>query len=158
MTFKITKDLVDQARRRYSFTDVKNSIRQGSGNVYGALGELVVLEYYKQKGAEVLDYQAADFDFLINGRKVDVKTRVCRAEPLPWFRCNLPAYSVTQKTEFYIFVYVNKQMTQAHLLGGINKADFLRLARFYKSGEPDGDRFRFSCDTYQIILRQLKKI
>ena len=49
-------------------------------------------------------------------------------------------------------------MNEAHFVGGNTKREFLQLARFYKAGEPDGDRFRFACDTWQIIFRQLKKM
>lgn len=160
MFYKIDKTLINQARKKYPFGALGNSITAGGGNIYGALGELITIEHYKQKGADVRDVGCLDYDLLINGLRVDVKSRVVKdaKRVAGWYRCTIPAYSIRQDTEYYIFVMICKQMNAARIVGGISKAEFLQLARLYYAGEPDADGFRFPCNTYQIIVRQLKKI
>jgi hypothetical protein len=155
---KITDQQIEQARGRFPFGALKNSITKGKRNIYGALGEVLTIDYYKALNLKILDAPTYNYDLVIEGRTVDIKSRVLSGSPRPYFACNIPAYNTKQETEFYLFIYIKKDMSVAWLAGTIEKAKFLQLARFYKKDEPNGHGFRFPVDTFQIIARQLNKL
>ena len=159
----VTQAQIDRAKSRYKFGVLPGSITGGKQNVFGALGEIVVLDYYNKLGKDIQDTPTTDFDFIIDEKKVDVKSRPVNNKPKPFHTFNLPEYSVRlQKCEFYLVVWIRKDLQFAWIYGYIEKDEFVRLARFYKKDEPynyyNGKPSVYHVDTYQIINRQLKKI
>ena len=73
----ITEQQLNNAKKRNTFGVLKNSIKNGEGNYLGAVGELVLMDYYRNKGAKVEDIQTFDFDFKINDYKIEVKVQEC---------------------------------------------------------------------------------
>jgi hypothetical protein len=149
-----TKQL-KRAKNRFNFSNLKNSITNGAGNLVGAVGEILILDYYITAGHNVEDLQSYDFDLKIDGRRIDIKSRLVKNKPN--FNCNLPAYNLKQNTEFYFFVFVANDYSRAWFAGYISKIDFLQKAAFREKGENDGGSFFFKCGTYQIKVGQLNK-
>jgi hypothetical protein len=153
----ITETHKERAREKAVFLPTNKSITGNARNLYGALGEVLAAEYLRELGHEVKEINTVNFDMIVNGRRCDIKTRIVSKPPRGWYSANIPAYSIKQKTEFYIFLYILKDLKAAFIAGYIEKDEFKKIARPYRAGEYDGFSFKFPCDTYQIIQRQLKQ-
>jgi hypothetical protein len=147
---EITEDQRRRARELYSFKALKGSITKGSNNIFGALGEILILDHYIKLGVKIEHAQHYDYDFLIGGRKVDVKSKKHLKGRLPredW-RVNIPAYNTKQRTEFYFWVHICEELKEAFLIGYIKKEKFFKDARFCKKGEYDRNGYNFRADCY----------
>ena len=157
-TINITKQQKERARVRFQFERLQNSILEGGGNLAGALGEIIVHDVFTEKGFEVLDQSNFDFDLIINGFKVDVKTKKIGSHLVPSeeYACNVPAYNTKQKCDFYFFVEVTEDYEKAFLRGYIKPKEFYQKAKFYKKGEKKG-KFVFRCDSYEMKIKDLNQ-
>lgn len=137
----------------YNFCNLNNSITEVKSNIYGALGEIVVHEYFKDKYK--CDFNSTfDYDLIIEGKKVDVKTR--KAKGIPRGKCGIPAFNPNQKCDYYFFTNVSYDYKTAYIMGYISKAAFFKLAQFKKKGDLDEDGiFVFKSDSYVIYYNQL---
>lgn len=153
----ITQQQIKRAEILYKFKVLNNSITKGEGNLIGALGEIIVFDYYQNKGREVEHCQHHDFDLMIEGFKVEIKTQETRFKPLHWFTCHVSDYNATQECDFYCFPFVNESMSTAWLAGMIKKNDFKERAVFKKEGEI-GFKKPFLCDTWTVRIDELIKI
>jgi hypothetical protein len=160
---EITQSQILRAEMLYKFKELNNSIRKGEGNLIGSVGEIVVFDYYQNKGREVEHCQHPDFDLMIEGFKVEIKTQETnktqetKFKPLDWFTCHVSDYNATQDCDFYCFPFVNKSMTTAWLAGMIKKNDFKERAVFKREGEI-GHKKPFLCDTWTVRIDELTKI
>lgn len=154
---EITQSQILRADILYKFKELNNSIRKGEGNLIGALGEIVVFDYYQNKGREVEHCQHHDFDLMIEGFKVEIKTQETKFKPLHWFTCHVSDYNATQDCDYYCFPFVNESMSTAWLTGMIKKNDFRERAVFKKEGEI-GFKKPFLCDTWTVRIDELTKI
>jgi len=153
----ITKEQLNNAKKRNTFGVLENSIKNGKGNYLGAVGELVLMDYYKNKGAKVEDIQTFDFDFKLNDFKIEVKVQECKFQPKENWTCHVPNYNATQKCDYYAFVFVYLQKNEAFLEGVITKQRWLNVRNFKKEGEM-GFVKPFECDTWTCQIKDLKKI
>lgn len=153
----ITQQQIKRAEILYKFKVLNNSITKGEGNLLGAVGEIVVFDFYQKKGREVEHCQHHDFDLMIEGFKVEIKTQETRFKPLHWFTCHVSDYNATQDCDFYCFPFVNESMSTAWLAGMIKKNDFKERAVFKKEGEI-GFKKPFKCDTWTVRIDELTKI
>jgi hypothetical protein len=155
----ITKEQIDIATKLSKEMGVlKNSIEKGDGTVAGFIGELVFCEFFK-----AIHDNTYDYDAVINGITVDVKTKRCNSEPLVYYNASVAAYNTKQKCDYYYFVRVNNEYTKAWLLGKCRKDRFYKESVFYKKGEIDPDSpkrnpWRFKDDCYNITISRLKEI
>lgn len=157
MQIKITESQRERAKNRFSFGELKNSIRKGEGNEIGAIGEILVMDHYAEKGCDVIDGQNFDFDLTVNNHKIEVKTQETRFKPNDSWTCHVPDYNVKQKCDFYCFVFVNSSMTTGWIAGMISHNEFHQIKRLKMKGEI-GVKNPFKCDTWTIFISQLKKI
>ena len=157
MQINITDSQRERARTRFTFGELKNSIRKGEGNEIGALGEILVMDHYKEKGCEVIDGQNFDFDFMIDGHMIEVKTQETRFEPNDSWTCHVPDYNAKQKCDFYCFVFIERSMSKAWIAGMIKHDTFHQIKKLKMKGEI-GFRKAFKCDTWTILISDLIKI
>jgi len=150
----ITQDKVNRARELYSFGKLKNSIREGEGNEIGALGEILVLDHYTNKGRNVVHEQDFDFDLLIEGFKIEVKTQEQRSIPSPVYTCHVPDYNPNQQCDFYCFVHVHPSFTKGWIVGMISRSRFDSIKQLKKKGEM-GFTKPFKCDTWIVRVKDL---
>ena len=86
-------DFIDVARKRAADMGVlKNSITKGDGNIFGFLGELIVAKYL---GLNVTNTYNFDMK-LVNGKKIDVKTKATSVAPKLNYECSISAYNTKQ--------------------------------------------------------------
>tara|TARA_R110002167_G_scaffold356838_1_gene572025 strand:+ start:153 stop:497 length:345 start_codon:yes stop_codon:yes gene_type:complete len=82
---------------------LSRSITRGQGNVYGFLGELVALDVLGGIHQNTMDY-----DILVDGSKIDVKTKKTTVKPKPDYDCSVADLTRKQNCDYYAFVRVHQ--------------------------------------------------
>ena len=134
---------------------LKNSITRGEGSLVGFLGEILVVKHF----GGVIE-NTYDYDVIINGRKIDVKTKRTTVVPLDTYLATVAGYNTRQACDSYYFVRIDLSKKEGYLLGGLSKSAFFRKATFYKKGELDPSShlgWTFTADCYNVEIRNLKK-
>lgn len=130
---------------------LNNSITEGDGTLAGYLGEELVRDYYNflpsDTDPEVFHYDALDPKYL---GKIDVKTKRCTSAPKAEYNCSIAATGANQQCDYYVFVRVLNDLSEAWILGFIPKHDFFGRAQFFRRGQKDpssnrGWRFKWDC-------------
>lgn len=154
---EITPQQLKRAKDLYSFNNLNNSITKGENKIFGALGEVVVFDYYQSKGLDVSSNSTYDYDMLVGGFKTEVKTiKVKNYSNIA--KAKVCAKNIFQKCDYYYFVQVAADMSKAWLLGYMPRGQFYREAVFKAKGDLDTDSFVFSEDCYIMSVNQLKPI
>lgn len=156
-TIKISADQIEMAKELYTFTKLKGSITEGESNIYGALGEVVVYDYFKGRGFAVDFNSTFDYDLVIGRYLVDVKTKKTTAIPRNNYLCSIAAYNIRQNCDFYFFLRITERLDVCYLLGYIKKADFFSEAIFNRKGEIDVNGWTFKADCYNLQIHMLTK-
>jgi len=125
---KISKQQIERAKKLYPFKELKGSITKGKGNMFGALGEIVVCDLFKSRGLDVDFNSTYDYDLIINGNKVDVKTKRTTVVPKDYYLCSISSFNTRQKCDYYFFLRINENMEDCYLLGWKSKEDFFHEA------------------------------
>jgi hypothetical protein len=157
MYFKITQEQLERAKHRNTFDVLKNSIKNGEGTYLGSVGEVVLIDYYKNKEVKFEDKQNFDYDFIINDYKIDVKTQSMKYKPKPYFTCHIPNFNIKQDCDFYAFMFINLETNDAYCEGMIRKKDWKLVAKLKKQGEM-GHVKPFATDTWICLISDLSKI
>lgn len=142
-----TPDQWERAKHLYDFHNIKNSITQGKSQTWGALGEVIIMDRYDTKYEGV-----ADYDCIINGHRVDVKTKKTTVKPRPDYNCSIVGTSVHQKCDFYFFLRINTKLPVAYLMGYMARKDFLTKASFNLKGEAETPFFDFTEDCFNLPM------
>ena len=152
----ITDDQRKRAKELYEFNVLNGSVTEGRGNEIGAMGEIVVWDRYKDKTEYVGCY---DYDMIIKGKKVDVKTKSQKFAPEPSYTYNIFAFNTKQKCDYYCFVGVLYDLSKAWIVGWKEKEAFFKEARFRKKGELDDTvphcNWSFKGDCYCLNIQDL---
>jgi len=156
-TVEITKKQIERARTLYSFEELKGSITKGKGNIYGALGEIIIYDIAQKKGLRVDFNSTYDYDLLINGYKIDVKTKRTTVVPRLNYLCSIPSFNTKQKCDYYFFLRVNENLKECYLLGYKQKDSFFKEAVFNKKGSIDVNGWTFKDDCYNLEVQMLNK-
>jgi hypothetical protein len=153
----ITEDQRQRASGLYDFGALKDSITKGKSNIYGALGEVIVHDHLESTGRKVKFANTADYDLIVNGRKVDVKSKRTTVPPLQSFNCSISAHNTTQKCDFYVFARVNENKKEAWICGWIPKDEFFKTAKFYRKGQADPKfpSWKFAASCYNLEISKL---
>jgi len=153
----ITEDQRQRAKELYEFNVLKGSVTEGKGNEVGALGEIIVWDQYKKKTEYVGSY---DYDMIIKGKKVDVKTKLQNMAPQPYHRANIFAYNTRQKCDYYCFVAILSDLSKGWIIGWKEKEKFFEEAEFHKKGTVDkkgsDPTWTFKGDCYCLDNSQLE--
>lgn len=159
---KIRPDQIAEAKRKAEDMGIlNNSILEGKGSVYGFLGEILF--------AEAMDISADNtfnYDMVLDGIKIEVKTKHCTSPPRPEYECSVAAFNTKQECDFYVFVRVMKDFEndrRAWILGKKRKADYLGEATFHRKGDEDPNssldpKFKFTADCYNMKISDLMPI
>jgi len=156
----ITEDQRQRASGLYDFGSLKNSITKGKSNIYGALGEVIVHDFLKENGRSVRFDNTADYDLLVNGKKVDVKTRRTTVPPIQSFNCSISAHNPNQKCDIYVFARVSEDKKTGWICGWVMKDEFFKKAKFFKAGQKDPSfpSWKFSASCYNLPISKLEKL
>ena len=152
---EVTVDMIEQARHKAAdLGKLKNSIRNGAGNLIGFIGEQMALEVLKGKWANTYDYDVVTED----GYKVDVKTKRTSVKPLPHYDCSIAKYNTKQDCDYYAFVRVRNDLMVGWFLGVVKKEDYFDRARFLKKDTIDeANNFRVKADCYNLAISELQE-
>ena len=153
---EITEKQQQEAEVFYDFKCLNNSITKGQSNIYGALGEIVVRDELS-KTCTVKSKATYDYDMIIKGAKIDVKTKKVNSFPQGHYLCSIASFNITQKCDYYFFVRIMEDMSLAYLLGYLSKKDFFKKALLYKKGDQDINGFVFKADNYSVEINELRK-
>jgi hypothetical protein len=153
---KITNEQIKRAEEKsIEMGALEASITGGGGNIAGFLGEILFVDYF---GGVVQN--TYDYDVIIEGFKVDVKTKRTTVKPEKHYLATVADFNTKQKCDIYYFVRVDIEKKLGFLLGGLKKSEFYKNATFNKKGEidPSSDRgWTFKADCYNIEISKLKQ-
>jgi hypothetical protein len=167
---RITEGMIEEAHEleKQIPKDIRNSIRNGAGIFPGCLGQVACchrfIDTYKAKGKE----QEYNFDIVMAGMSVEVKTKVRTVRPLPHYEGSIPTYNDTQQSSKYLFVSLlggskTGPFTLAFIMGWIsNPQGYFKVDprwRFVKKGEYDpSNDWTALCDCWNITYSSLDQI
>lgn len=155
---KLNEDQLARAGKLYSFKALKGSITKGKSNIYGAIGEIIIWDQYKN----TCQYAGnTNYDLIIGEQTVEVKTKKTTVEPKGHYFCSIADPYKThnpdkqQKCDWYCFTRVHENQEDSWILGWIRPVDFFNNATYYKKGDVDpssncGWTFRENCWNLQI--------
>lgn len=132
-----SEDMISLAKiRAKKMPRLKNSIRNGGGNVVGCLGEIALNELLL---GNLVSHTVFDYDIMYRGgTKIEVKSKDTTVEPQADFEASLNNHNTKQKCDIYAFCRVKRDLSVAWLCGMIRKQNFLKQSRFLKKGTRDG--------------------
>jgi hypothetical protein len=155
---KVDPRFITEAREWASSSRIlDHSITDGRGSAHGHLGEHLI--HIRLPGSDWTP--TYDYDLVVEGHTVDVKTQRCASQPQPHFMCNIPAYQSHQRCEYYVFVRMLEDMSRAWLVGGIRKERFFELSEFRRAGEVSPQRidgWTFKEDCYNVAISKLGRL
>lgn len=155
----ITKDMLNHANElAKAIGKLNNSIRNGEGNIAGVLGELCFLEHYKNAKMS----NTYDYDILLNGYKIEVKTKVRTVAPKSFYECSVANFNTKQNADYYYFVSLlvqNKNYLKGFLLGGLSKKEYFSTAKELKKGMIDpSNNFTVKADCWNLPISNLRSL
>ena len=156
-TINILKEQIERAEALYQFKNLNGSITNGKSNIYGAIGEVVIYDIYKNIDHNISFNSTYDYDLIINGYKIDVKTKRTTVIPQQNYLCSISAFNIKQKCDYYFFTRVNENLKHCYLLGYKKKSDFFNESIFNKKGTLDVDGWYFKDDCYNLEIQMLNK-
>jgi hypothetical protein len=152
----ITESQLERAKSLYDFDNLSNSITSGKSQIYGAMGEILLMDYLISNGINVDYIGSRHFDLIAEDViKIDVKTIRVNTNPKPEHNANISAFNTTQQTFMYFWVYVKEDLKTAWLVGWLDKETFYEEAKLNKKGDEDGGGWVFKSDTYSLKIKNL---
>lgn len=151
--FDIDDFMLMEAQNRSDRMGVLSSSRtKGKGNVVGFLGEAAVLSLTRGELCDTMQ-----FDILLNGKRLDVKTKSCSSVPKGHYLCSVMNYQLGNGCDSYVFVRIDLPKREGWILGQISKSRLLSEGVKCKKGDPDGN-FIFKEDCVSIRVDKLDEI
>jgi hypothetical protein len=149
----------ERAEKLYNFKCLKGSITKGKSQLYGAIGEVMCLDYLSEFG-NVRQESDYDHDLLLDGFKIDVKTKCTTVKPLPGYLASISDFNPHQKCDWYLFCRVHKDMRKGWICGFAWKSLFYKKAQYAKAGDidPEGNGWTFKGDCYNLKYGDLMPI
>ena len=157
ITIPITQEDIDKAENLYSFKCLNSSITEGKSNIYGAIGEVVVERYLKSTNRDVDFTSTFDYDMIVSGKKIDVKSKRTTVTPKDHYLCSVSNFNTTQRCDYYVFTSIKESKDVAYILGYMSKNEFYERSMFFKEGDIDVNGFAFRSDNYSIQIKDLNK-
>jgi len=155
LEYKVSKKQIDIAKKLYDFNALKGSITKGRSNIYGALGEVIIYDFYTSKNIKVKHNPTYDYDMIIEGHRIDVKTKRTTVKPKPHYLCSIK--NPKQNCDYYFFVRILEDLSVAYLLGYKQKGEYYKEAIYKTKGEKDVNGWTFKDDCYNLEISKLNK-
>mgnify|MGYP003625025902 FL=1 len=159
---KTTINQIERAKQLYTFNSLNGSITKGESNIYGALGEIVVYDYFTKKGSVVDFTSTYDYDLIISNHKIDVKSKkfTSKFTPRDDWNLNISDFNTTQKCDYYFFIGVSDDLESYCFYGYIEPINFYSNSVFNHKGQidPNGNgQWKFKSDCYNLEISKLNK-
>jgi hypothetical protein len=135
---------------------LNNSIREGTGNLVGALGEEIVVY-----ALGAIPQNTYHHDVLWCGRKFEVKSKDRTSRPQQYFDGSVAATNTRQRTDYYLHCSLFRPwgteiFTQGYICGFIEKDRYYKLARFLRKGETEGSNdFIVQADCFNVAYSDM---
>ena len=128
----------------------------------GVLGQICMADLLKMERPDGALGFDGGFDFVINGKKVDIKTMGRTVDMKEHYVHNFVAYQFKYYCEYYIFMSYNYNNNKMSICGLVSKKLFEEKAVLYKLGDirtrDDGTTFATRTPMYEIFQRDLLTI
>ena len=113
--------------------ELKDSIRNGKGNLIGFIGEYCVSSILKDSVIS----NTYDYDLIHNNETYDIKSKQTSVIPSMDYECSVADYNTKQKCDYYIFTRVlwkkeNIRPDGVYVMGYYQKDRYFKDARFLK--------------------------
>ena len=157
---EISQSQIERAKEALTHGALRNSITKGKSNLYGYLGEIITLDYFRERGKEAQHKNTYDYDLIVNRRRIDVKSKRTTVVPLDHYNCSVAAFNTIQNCDYYFFTRISEDYRTGYLLGLISKEDFYNQSQFHRQGEIDPSStfmWRFKADCYNLPIGDLPK-
>jgi hypothetical protein len=128
----------------------------------GCLGEEEFLVQCLKSGIKNITLsngQYSNWDFIIEGKKVDVKTIINGQGPLENYYVNVSSCQVSLDQDAFAFVFHDKSKNEFKVAGVIGRDTLLKAAFHRKKGEEERNgKFRYRCDTFVLKVKDLMPV
>jgi len=132
--------------------NLKGSIENGDGNYAGFFAEALFAD---QIGGE--RDNTYEYDIIYNDNKIDIKTKRRSVTPEPYYECSVADYNTEQDCDYYYFVSVRYDYSEASLLGYLTPEEYYDKATFHEAGDIDEDNgFEFKADCWNVPISGLE--
>lgn len=148
-----------KAQFLYKFYNLSDSITEGRSQIYGALGEILVHDYFHHRGYSMSFSSCYNYDMTVNFHKVEVKTLRIADPPKPNFRYSATVSSTQrQQYDHIFFVNVLESLQKGWLMGYCSKQEFCSKAQLNLKGTQAENGFVYKADDYTISATQLTPV
>ena len=114
--------------------DKRQFASEGKRLLYGYLGEMIVMEYYKV--GDIDDYE---YDIILGEYKTDIKSISCKFKPPLNYLASVNSCEIEgdhrQDADIYMFVRIREDCKVAWLVGYIECDRFFEMSKFINKGE-----------------------
>lgn len=155
ITLPVTEEILRMANNICIKKGIPGSIMEGKSNLIGAVGEILVWDYFKKKGHDCYYVPTLDYDLMIDHKRIDVKSKKTSVDPKPNYLCSISSWNTKQDCDYYFFVRVDPARRLGFLLGYMPKDYFFFVAEFAKLGSRDKDGFTFKDDCWNLPVAEL---
>ena len=119
----------------------------------GMLAQTVLADYLKQPRPDTSEGFDGGYDYIINGKKVDVKCMSRKGYVIGNYVHNLIAYQKNYDVDYYIFTSLNTTTNELEVCGVINKEQFFSKADLFEKGtvrHKGKTAFTLEAPTYEL--------
>ena len=125
----------------------------------GIIGQTVFADLIGQERPSGENGFDGGFDFVINGKRVDIKTMGRTVPMKDNYVHNFVGCQKKYDAEYYVFASYNKKTEVLTICGYIDKESFFEKADFFAEGtkrtRTDGTSFKTKADLYEIVQNKL---
>ena len=155
---KITRWMIDNALAlSEELGSLKNSIRNGFGNLAGFLGEECILEYFPE-AERANTYQ---HDIYYKGYTIEAKTKDRTGRPWPNYEVSISNHNPNQAADYYFFVSLlrrGEDYTKGYLCGYMSPTEYFQKARLLKKGGVDrSNNFTVRTECWNLPISELRR-
>jgi hypothetical protein len=145
---------IDAREQSIKLGKLKNSIRNGDGNLIGFLGEYITNNILCGTLTNTYDY-----DIILNDIKIDVKTKATTVKPLDTYECSIAEFNCKQECDVYVFTRILKNYEKGWVLGWLPTDLYYKKAVFLKKGEIDpSNNYTVKANCFNVKINELFKI
>lgn len=159
----LAKERLDRNFKLGRYTLNSKTVYQGEEyRIGGILGEVVFQRLFGNRAVQSPETDIT-YDFIINGKKIDVKCKCRNVPPKPEFEASIFAYQLNKHfdlVDVYCFMSTTKSFETVWVCGYLGKNEWKDNpnGRLWKAGEVDPSN-NVSCkkDTYSVKYKYLEK-
>lgn len=159
--FLITEQIIEAAQIKADLLgSLHYSVLHGNGNLQGFIAEIIIENYCLQKDIPVetvSELDKYDYDFIIDGKKTDIKCNKYGTKPKKWYSAEIYESSLHQETDQYIFCHINDNLSLCWIIGMISKENFMHQAEYRTRGSihPYNDKYVLKANSYSLEYAQV---